>query len=377
MTLLKRSGLRSTLISLGGIAFGFLVGGVVIALTGKPVVASLSALFDGSFGSLFALGNTLNKAAALLFIACGYIYAARGGFVSIGSEGQLHVGGLIGAAGAIAMKDLPRPFPLVGALIVGFVGGGAWGAIAGWLKAKRDVNVVISTLLLNYIGLKLVEFALDRKGILRDGDAEPQSAEIAGSARLGRLLGESTSALHLGVPLAVIVALLVWFVLARTVPGFRVRMLGHNQAMAARTGISVQTMSVKVMFISGGLCGLAGCSIILGEQFRARPDFALGFGFAGIAVALIARSNVLAAIPASVLFGAILAGGNLLEARVQVPNAIVSVIQGAIIIAAAGSAFLLRKQVVVVDDAESPPSGSLPSGSRPAVPGMVATKVQS
>lgn len=357
MSIVSSRGIRSALISIGGIAFGFVIGGIVIALQGKPIGASMSALFDGSFGSLFAVGNTLNKAAALLLIACGYIYAARGGLVSIGSEGQLHIGGLIGAAGAIAMKDLPRPFPLLGALIVGFVGGGLWGAIAGWLKARRDVNVVISTLLLNYIGLKIVEFALDRKAIMRDGDAEPQSAEIPGAARLGRLLGNTTSALHLGVPLALLAAVIVWFVLTRTVPGFRVRMLGHNPAMAARTGISVKTMSVKVMFISGGLAGLAGCSIILGEQFRARPDFAFGFGFAGIAVALIARSNVLAAIPASVLFGSILAGGNLLEARVQVPNAIVSVIQGAIIVAAAGTAFLLRDAgPVISNDVDPPPS---------------------
>ena len=172
------SSVRSSLISLGGIAFGFCVGGVVIALQGKPVGASFSALFDGSFGSMFALGNTLNKAAALLLIACGYIYAAKGGMVSIGAEGQLHVGGLIGAAGALATRDLPRPLPLLCALIMGFVGGGAWGAIAGWLKARRDVNIVISTLLLNSIGLKLIEYAVDTKSLMRSGEAEPQSHEI-------------------------------------------------------------------------------------------------------------------------------------------------------------------------------------------------------
>ena len=365
------SALRSSLISVGGIAFGFFVGGVVIALQGKPVGASFSALFDGSFGSMFALGNTLNKAAALLLIACGYIYAAKGGMVSIGAEGQLHVGGLIGAAGALATRDLPRPLPLLCALIMGFVGGAAWGAIAGWLKARRDVNIVISTLLLNYIGLKLIEYAVDTKSIMRSGEAEPQSDEIPGAARLGRLFVHSASALHAGVILAVVAAIAVWFVLTRTVPGFRVRMLGHNPAMAARSGISVQTMSVKVMAISGGLAGLAGSSIILGEQYRVRPDFALGFGFAGIAVALIARSNVLASIPAAMLFGGILAGGNLLEARVQVPNAIVSVIQGAIIMASAGTAFLLRNHGPVIADRDvetSPPPAATPDISSQMVP---------
>lgn len=351
---------RSVAISIGGITFGFAVGAVIIAVQGKPIGDSFIALFDGSFGSLFALGNTLNKAAALLLIACGYIYAAKGGMVSIGSEGQLHIGGMIGAAGALATRDLPKPLPLICALLFGFVGGGLWGAIAGWLKANRGVNIVISTLLLNYIGLRLVEYAVDAPSLMRSGQAEPQSAEIPGVARLGRLIPHTASALHAGVFVAIAAAIAVWFVLSRTVPGFRVRMLGHNPAMAARSGVSVESMSVKVMFVSGGLAGLAGCSIILGEQFRVRPEFAVGFGFAGIAVALIARSNVLAAIPASMLFGGILAGGNLLEARVQVPNAIVNVIQGSIIVAAAGTAFLLRGQGLVIaeGDRESAASSS-------------------
>jgi general nucleoside transport system permease protein len=345
-----RHAVRGVAISVLGILFGFFVGGVVVAIQGKPVGASLSALVEGSFGSVFAIGNTFNKAAALLFVACGYIYASKGGLVSIGSEGQLHVGGMIGVAGALATKSLPQPLPLICALVIGFVGGGTWGAIAGWLRAKRDVNIVISTLLLNYIGLRLVEFAVDQKSLLRSGDAEPQSAEVPGAARLARLLPDTTSALHLGFVVAIVAAVVVWFVIGRTVPGFRLRMLGHNPAMAARSGVSVDRMSVKVMFVSGGLAGLAGCSLLLGEQFRVRPDFAIGFGFAGIAVALIARSNVLAAIPAAVLFGAILAGGNLLEAKVQVPNALVSVVQGSIILAAAATAFLLRRPLPVISE---------------------------
>ncbi len=349
---LSANAVRSAAISLGGIAFGFVIGGLVVAIQGKPVGASLSALIEGSFGSEFAVGNTLTKAAVLLLVACGYIFATKGGLVSIGAEGQLHVGGLCGAAAALATTDLPSPLPAIIGLLGGFVGGGIWGAIAGWLRAKRGVNVVISTLLLNYIGLRLVEFAIDSKSLLRDGDAEPQSARIAQSGRLWRLLPGTTSTVHLGVILAVLFAVAIWFVLNRTVPGFRVRMLGLNPAMASRVGVSVQSMSVRVMFVSGGLGGLAGCSLILGEQFRVTPGYGVGFGFAGIAVALIARANVLSAIPASMLFGAILAGGNLLEAKVQVSNALVSVIQGSIILAAAGTALLLARTTRVVADLE-------------------------
>jgi general nucleoside transport system permease protein len=119
---MKSNAVRSVLISIGGILFGFLIGAVTIALQGKPVGASFEALFQGSFGSVFAVGNTLNKACALLLVAAGYIFASKGGLTQIGAEGQLHVGGLAGTAAAIALKDVPRPFPLIGALIIGFVG---------------------------------------------------------------------------------------------------------------------------------------------------------------------------------------------------------------------------------------------------------------
>ena len=354
-----------------GIGFGFAVAMVLIAVQGKPIGASMSALVEGSFGSSFAIGNTLNKAAPMLLVALGFILANAAGLVSIGGEGQIFMGGSAAVAMALAAKDLPRPLPLVLALVAGFAGGGAWSAIAGWLKARLGVNEVIATLLLNYIAINATEFFVDQKGLLRDGDAEPQSAEVPGAARLGRLLPHSVSRLHAGVIMAVIAAFAVWFLLRRTVPGFRIRMLGHNAAMAARSGVSLRSMSVRVMFAAGGLAGLAGSSMLLGEQYRLRPNFSPGYGFDGIAVALIANNNPLAAIPAAVLFGALRAGGNLLEAKVQVPQSLVIVIQGTIIFAVAGMAFLLRRQPPAVADVPTTPdspSAATDVSTTPAVP---------
>ena len=148
-------------------------------------------------------------------------------------------------------------------------------------------------------------------------------------------------------------------------------MLGHNAAMAARSGVSLRSMSVRVMFAAGGLAGLAGSSMLLGEQYRLRPNFSPGYGFDGIAVALIANHNPLAAIPAAVLFGALRAGGNLLEAKVQVPQSLVIVIQGTIIFAVAGMAFLLRRQPPAVADVPTTPdspSAATDESTTPAVP---------
>ena len=350
-----RDTVRKLSISLLGIIFGFAVAAVIIALQGKPIGSSMSALLEGSFGSSFAVGNTLNKAAPLLLVALGFILANAAGLVSIGGEGQIFIGGTCAVAAGLAMSELPQPIPLICALIAGFIGGGFWSAIAGWLRARLGVNEVIATLLLNYIALNITEYVVDQKWLLRDGDAEPQSRELPGSARLGRLLPDSTSQLHLGVIIAVVAAVAVWFILRRTVPGFRIRMLGKNPQVAARNGVSLRSMSVGVMFGAGGLAGLAGTSMLLGEQYRLRPGFSPGYGFDGIAVALIANNNPMAAIPAAILFGALRAGGNLLEAQVQVPQALVIVIQGTIIFAVAGMAYV-QKRVRTPVVAADPPS---------------------
>ncbi len=341
----NRDGLRAFGVSLFGVFIGFALAAIVIVAQGKPLGESIRALIEGSLTSGFALGNSLNKAAALLFVALGFIFATKAGLINIGGEGQILVGGTAAVAAAVGLGSLPGPLPLIGGLLCGFAAGGFWAAIAGFLKARLGVNEVIVTLLLNYLAANLIEYAVDSKALLREGDAEPQSAEVPGVGRLGRLFPHSTSQLHLGVVLAVILAVVVWFVLKRTVPGMRIRMLGHNPQMAARSGVSLKSMPIVVMFISGGLAGLAGCSMLLGEQFRVRPGFSPGYGFDGVAVALIARNNPLAAIPAAFLFGALRAGGNLLEAKVQVSQALVLVIQGAIILAVAGTAILLKRKV--------------------------------
>jgi general nucleoside transport system permease protein len=343
----RTGGLRSLAVALLGVMVGFAIAALLVIIQGKPLGASISALISGSVGDSFAIGNTLNKAAALLFVALGFIVAIKAGLVNIGGEGQILVGGTAAVAAAVALRDLPGPIPLLAALMGGFAAGGAWAAIAGALKARLGVNEVIVTLLLNYLAANLIEYIVDSPSLLREGQAEPQSAEVPGGGRLPRLASYSTSQLHLGVVLAVILAAVVWFVFTRTVVGTRVRMLGHNAQMAARSGVSLRRMPIAVMFVSGGLAGLAGCSMLLGEQYRARPGFSPGYGFDGVAVALIARNNPMAAIPAAVLFGALRAGGNLLEAKVQVPQALVLVIQGVIILAVAGTSFLVQRSRAV------------------------------
>lgn len=348
---------------------GLAVASLIVALYGKPVGEALGALWDGAFGGPFPLGNTLNKSAALLFVALGFIIARKAGLVNLGGEGQLYVGGMVAVAVGLALVDLGGPIAVTGAVLGGFLGGAAWGGLAGWLHARLRINEVIATFLLYFIGRNLASWAVQDPNLLREPvtttASEPQSRLLPGGVRLG-LLFEPPSRAHVGVVLAVVAAVAVAFLLSRTVLGFRLRMLGHNPAMAARTGVSTSRLTILAMAISGGLCGLSGTSVLLGEQYRLRPEFSPGYGFDGIAVALLARESPVGAIAASVLFGALRAAGNQLEARVQVPQALVLVVQGTIVLSIAASDYWVRRQRRKV----APVAGDRPSadGASPAGP---------
>ncbi len=320
---------------------------LIVFLYDKPVGEAMKALYQGSLGDSFAIGTTLNKATPLLFIALAFIIAQKAGLVSIGGEGQLYVGGTCAVAVALGTGGWPTPIGLVLALLAGIVGGGIWGAIAGWLRRRYEVNEVIATLLLNFVGIALANLMVQEPALLRepvtDSQSLPQSSLVETSVRLPRLVPDGPNRVHLGLVIALLCAFGVWFVLSRTVLGFRIRMLGSNPAMATRMGVNVGLLMVAVMFFSGGLAGLAGTSVLLGEQYRLQPEFSPGFGFDGIAVALLARSSAGGAVAAALLFGALRAGGLRLEAAVQVPQALVLVVQGLIILAVAGTAYWVEK----------------------------------
>lgn len=340
------------------LAIGLAATAAIVAIQGKPVSKALSALFEGSLGSAFAIGNTLNKAAALLLVALGFIAAKRAGLVSIGGEGQLYAGGLCAIAVGLWAGDL-GVVGLLLALCAGAAGGAAWGALAGVLTARFEVNEVIGTLLLNFVAINLVSLMVQEPRLLRepvtDTGSEPRSRALLEAVRLPRLGLGDTSRAHFGIVLALGCAVGLAFLLRRTVIGFRLRMLGHNRAMAVRTGVSVGLMTVGVMGLSGALCGLAGTSVLLGEQYRLQPSFSPGYGFDGIAVALLARNSPIGAIAAALLFGGLRAGGGLLEAQVQVPQSVVLVVQGTIILAVAGTAWWVQREPApVVDAVEAP-----------------------
>ena len=358
-----RSAATFVLIIALAVAVALGVTAAIVASQGKPAGEAVKALYDGAFGSVFAIGDTMNKAGALLLVALAFIVAKRAGLISIGGEGQIYMGGLTAVATALAVDGMPAWIAIFAAVVAGALGGAAWGALAGWLRAQFGVNVVISTLLLNFIAIDIVSWMVQDPGLLREPVTStvsfPQSRQIPASVRLPHLFPHTDSPAQFGVVIALVMVPVVVFLLGRTVLGYRIRMLGHNPAMAARSGVRVRGLTVAVMAISGAIAGLAGVGLMLGEQYRLQENFSPGFGFDGIAVALVALDSPIGAVPAALLFGALRAGGALIEARVQVSQAIVLVVQGVIIVSAASVVARLRRRAArrsagPADDAGAP-----------------------
>jgi ABC-type uncharacterized transport system permease subunit len=303
------------------------------------VYDSYRALWDSSLGSTRGLSRTLVEATPLALAGLSVAFAFRAGLFNIGAAGQLVVGAT--CAGWVGFTwDLPAAVHLPLAVVAGFVGGAVWGAIAGVLKARTGAHEVITTIMLNYISYRLLDYALRSDAFQPTGRDDLISKPVAESARLPEVsLGDIT--VHAGVFLALVAAAVVWYLLERTTVGFHLRSVGANPNAARYAGMSVAAMYVLAMVLAGGLAGLAGTMNILG-----RPSFSLtgGYysfiGFDAIAVALLGRANPGGVLGAAFLFGVLRAGSTGMQAQTSTPVDIIVVIQALIILFVAAPALV-------------------------------------
>ena len=315
-----------------------LVGAVMLlALQANPIEAYVG-LFNGAVGSWNSVADSTVKAVPLLFIALGTCIAFRGGVTNIGGEGQLIVGALASTAIGLSLKDGPAFLVVPLALLGGFAAGGVWGGLAGFLKAQFKVNEILSTIMLNSVAVYLSNFLL--RGPMLDPaqftsiSRIPQTERLPQAFLLARLV---PTRLHLGVVIAIVLAILVWVLLWRTTIGYRIRAVGHNPDAARYAGINVGRYMVLSMALSGALGGLGGAVQVYGVTYRMLTDgSAVGFtgnaGFNGIVAALFGQLHPLGAIPAAFFFGALLVGANKLQRIVQVPTALVTTLNGLVVI---------------------------------------------
>jgi ABC-type uncharacterized transport system permease subunit len=327
-----------------------LLGAVFIAAAGINPLDAYAALLEGALGSLNGFGLTIQKAVPLLFAGLGVAFAFRCGLFNIGGEGQLYMGALFGGWLALSFPDLPAPILLPAVLVASFIGGGIWGAIPGLLRAKWKMSEIITTILMNYIGFWLVSFLLH--GPLQESRGYyPQSEILPQNSWLPIIW--SPARLHLGILLALLTAGAVYVVMWRTTIGYQIRAVGSNPTAAEYSGIPVVRSMVLAMFVSGGLMGLAGAAEILGVQHRLSDFFSPGYGFDGIAVALLGYTHPVGVTLAAVFFGGLRAGFNAVQRTEGLPLALAQVVQGLTLILVVASVFLPRLRAMLLKRKEA------------------------
>ncbi len=311
---------------------------MLLALKANPIQA-YAALFEGAFGDISGITQTLVKATPLLLVGLGVVIAFRGGVINIGAEGQIIAGALATTALAVSAASWPGWILLPLCLIIGVLAGAFWGSIPGFLKARLGVNEILTTVMMNAIAIQLSNFLL--RGPLIDpkeieaGTRIAQSALLPKSVWLARLIPRTL--LHSGAILAVVLAVLVYIFLWRTVIGYRIRAVGLNPHAARYAGISVPIYQALSLILGGAFAGLAGAVEVMGVQHRMMEGLSGGYGFTGIVAALFGNLHPLGLIPASVLFGGLLVGADQMQRSVQVPSALIDTLLGLIVLLVVGS----------------------------------------
>ena len=333
------------LVSIAAVFAATLCGMVLVLAIGVPVGKALAAFADGAWGSPYAIAASINRALALGLVGTGFVIAQRANLTNVGGEGQIAVGGIAATAMALygGASALPSPLSYLVPMLVAAFFGGLWGGIAGLLKAKAGTNEVISTLLLSFIAVWMVYGAVQSESLLRQPMTTtatlPESKELPDVTKLPVLSGDADTPLHVGLPIALLLAIGVAVALDRTVWGLRLRAIGLNAVAARRAGMRIAPTIVWVLFLAGALGGLAGAFMLQGDQGNLKARFSSGYGFDGLVVGLLARGSVAGVVAAALLFGFLRSGGINMELEAGVPSALVLVIQGLIILMLAGAAF--------------------------------------
>ena len=303
--------------------------GIFVALFGKNPLDLYFYMYQGAFGTWFSWQNTLTRAAPLILTALCTALPAQLGMVIIGGEGALLIGALAATSAALALQSAPPLFVDVAMACAGMIGGGLWIMLSGALRHYRGVNETISSLLLVYIALAILNFLVE--GPMRDPTSlnKPSTPEIGAANMIGTIPGTDV---HWGFVFGIIAAILSYILIYHTVFGFAARVAGGNIRAAKVVGLSVGKLILIICFLAGAAAGLAGMMEVAAVQGRANANLAAGYGFAGILVAFLARQNPLAVIPVAILLGGIGASGGLLQRRLGLPDASVLVLQGMIFV---------------------------------------------
>ena len=345
------------LIPLAAVFMALVIGAVIMMATSvapATILRSFVAMADGSVGSINAISETLTASIPLVLAGLGIGLAFRAGLFNIGAEGQMVIGGLAAAIASFSITGLPMAVHMPLVLVIGLIFGGIYAAIAGFLRAATGAHEVISTIMLNLISFRLLDYLLRQPFIQKEGRSDPISKAVLDTAELPRLLSfiDPNLRLHLGLFLMLGAVALVYWLLFRSKLGFAFRISGENPDAARYAGIRAGMTIVIAMAIAGGLAGLAGAAQVTGVLGRATPGFTAGIGFDAIAVALLGRSHPVGILLAGILFGALEAGGRQMQVDAGVSIDMISIIQALIIIFVAAP-LLVKRALPILFPAQS------------------------
>ncbi len=320
------------------IVIGLIFAGLFIGLSGKDPLEVYQLMFEGAFGSAYGLSETLVKAVPLIFASLAVSVAFRMQLWNIGAEGQLYMGAFGATWVALTYPHWPSWLLLPAMLLAGFIMGGLWGLVPAIPRAYFKVNETITTLLLNYIAILWVDYLVygpwkDPKGL-----GFPITAPFADGAILPSF---GVTRIHLGLVLALLAVVIVYIVLRYTRWGFEIKVSGESAAAAHYAGMNYVRNILLVMFISGGLAGLAGMTEVSGITQRLQHGISPGYGYSAIIIAWLARLNPFAIVLVSIIFGGMLVGGFSIQTS-GFPAATVAMLQGAILFFVVGGEIFVQ-----------------------------------
>jgi general nucleoside transport system permease protein len=324
----------------GAIAAALALAAIPLALAGAPLARAFALMAEGAVGSAFALTETLTRATPLMFTGLAAAVAFRARLYNIGAEGQLYIGALAAVAVGAGAIEAPTYLLLPLVLFAAALAGALLMLGPTLLRTRLGVDEVVTTLLLNFVVLLFVQMMLE--GPLKDsmGGGWPQSAPILPEGTLPPLFERMR--LHVGFIIALVAAVIVHVLVARTVLGLEIRAVGENAAAARHAGIGVTRVMVIAGLASGALAGLAGASEVAGLKGYLTSDMSRGFGYAGIVVAMIAGLDALAVVPAAIFIAGVFVGADTMGRAIGVSNYIADLIVALALLCVLVSGLLVR-----------------------------------
>ena len=336
--------------SLGAIVVAFIISGIILKLIGGQPLVVGKFFWEATFGSWATISDTLVKATPLILVGLACSVAFKMKLWNIGAEGQFYMGAFFASLVVlvpIVPLDSPKIVVLGSMMIMGMIGGAIWGFFPGFLKAKFNVNEIITTLMLNYVAILWNNFWIfDRWS---DGGFQ-MTPTFVKSAWLPRLADYARTykafsgiTLHLGVIIGFVAAIVVWWIFNRSRWGYEIKLIGDNPKAARYAGLNISRNIILVMMFSGALAGLAGMSEVSGVVHRLQERISPGYGFTGIIIAWLAKLDPFAVIIVSILFGALIVAGREIQ-----PSGLAQLLQGIILFMVISSDVLLRYKIRII-----------------------------